>query len=71
MTGLPFLGHRANNLRALGRPFQVMGVRFGGALNWYPRRNLRAQFNLIYYDAERDTGDESGWIAQTRIQLSW
>lgn len=43
----------------------------GFALNWYPRRNLRAQFNLIYYDAERDAGDESGWIAQTRMQLSW
>lgn len=43
----------------------------GFALNWYPRRNLRAQLNLIYYDAERDTGDESGWIAQTRVQLSW
>ena len=43
----------------------------GLALNWYPRSNLRAQFNLIYYDAERDTGDETGWIAQTRVQLSW
>jgi phosphate-selective porin OprO/OprP len=43
----------------------------GFALNWYPRRNVRAQFNLIYYDAARDAGDENGWIAQTRIQLNW
>jgi len=43
----------------------------GFALNWYPRHNIRALFNLIYYDAERDTGDENGWIAQVRLQLTW
>lgn len=43
----------------------------GAALNWYPFLNTRLQFNLIYYDVERDTGDESGWIAQTRLQWNW
>jgi phosphate-selective porin OprO/OprP len=43
----------------------------GLALNFYPRRNFRAMFNVIYYDAERDHGDEEGWIAQTRIQFNW
>ena len=43
----------------------------GAALNWYPLLNTRLQFNLIYYDVERDTGDESGWIAQTRLQWNW
>ncbi len=43
----------------------------GVALNWYPRGNLRALFNLIYYDAERDAGDEDGLIAQARVQLTW
>jgi len=28
-------------------------------------------FNVIYYDAERDHGDEEGWIAQTRVQFNW
>lgn len=41
------------------------------ALNWYPLPKIRAMFNLVYYDAERDRGDENGWIAQTRIQLIW
>ncbi len=43
----------------------------GLALNFYPRRNFRAMFNVIYYDAERDHGDEEGWIAQTRVQFNW
>lgn len=43
----------------------------GAALNWYPRGNIRAMFNIIYYKAERDEGDEKGWIAQTRVQLNW
>jgi phosphate-selective porin OprO/OprP len=43
----------------------------GAALNWYPWEYLRAQFNLIYYDAQRDQGDETGWIVQARVQLSW
>lgn len=43
----------------------------GRALNFYPRRNFRAMFNVIYYDAERDHGDEEGWIAQTRVQFNW
>jgi len=43
----------------------------GLALNFYPRRNFRAMFNVIYYDAERDDGDEEGWIAQTRVQFNW
>jgi len=43
----------------------------GLALNFYPRRNVRAMFNVIYYDAERDHGDEEGWIAQTRVQFNW
>jgi len=43
----------------------------GLALNFYPRRNFRAMFNVIYYDAERDRGDEEGWIAQTRVQFNW
>jgi phosphate-selective porin OprO/OprP len=43
----------------------------GLALNFYPRRNFRAMLNVIYYDAERDRGDEEGWIAQTRIQFNW
>jgi phosphate-selective porin OprO/OprP len=44
---------------------------YGFALNWYPRQNLRGQFNVIYYDVERDSGEESGWIAQARFQYSW
>lgn len=43
----------------------------GFALNWYPRHNIRTMFNLIYYNAERDAGDETGWIAQTRLQLTF
>jgi phosphate-selective porin OprO/OprP len=43
----------------------------GLALNWYPRRNFRVQFNLIYYDVSRDMGDENGWIAQSRVQFNW
>ncbi len=43
----------------------------GLALNFYPRRNARAMLNVIYYDAERDYGDEKGWIAQTRVQFNW
>jgi phosphate-selective porin OprO/OprP len=43
----------------------------GLALNYYTRRKFRAMFNVIYYDAERDQGDEAGWIAQTRIQFNW
>jgi phosphate-selective porin OprO/OprP len=43
----------------------------GLALNYYTRRKFRAMFNVIYYDAERDHGDEAGWIAQTRIQFNW
>ena len=43
----------------------------GAALNWYPRGNIRAMFNVIYYKAERDEGDEKGWIAQTRVQMNW
>ena len=30
-----------------------------------------SMFNVIYYDAERDHGDEKGWIAQTRVQFNW
>ena len=43
----------------------------GLALNFYPHRNFRAMFNVIYYVAKRDSGDEEGWIAQTRVQLNW
>jgi phosphate-selective porin OprO/OprP len=43
----------------------------GVAINWYARRNIRVQFNLIYYDVKRDAGDENGWIAQTRFQWNW
>lgn len=44
---------------------------FGFALNFYLHQSIRAQFNLMRYNAERDLGDEKGWIAQTRVQLSW
>ena len=43
----------------------------GFALNWYPRSFFRGQVNLIYYSADRDSGNESGWIAQTRVQISF
>lgn len=43
----------------------------GLALNFYGRRGFRAMFNVIYYDAKRDVGDEEGWFAQGRAQLSW
>jgi len=36
-----------------------------------PLGNIRAMFNIIYYKAERDEGDEKGWIAQTRVHLNW
>tara|TARA_R110000823_G_scaffold171736_9_gene304173 strand:- start:9210 stop:10394 length:1185 start_codon:yes stop_codon:yes gene_type:complete len=41
----------------------------GLALNYYPRPNLRGQFNLIYVDAEDSSSD--GWLAQARIQVNW
>jgi phosphate-selective porin OprO/OprP len=43
----------------------------GLALNFYPQPNFRAMFNVIYYAAKRDNGDEEGWIAQTRVQFNW
>jgi phosphate-selective porin OprO/OprP len=43
----------------------------GLALNYYYRQNIRVMFNVIRYDAERDEGDEDGWIAQARIQYNW
>jgi phosphate-selective porin OprO/OprP len=43
----------------------------GVALNWYIHDKIRAQCNILYYDAQRDQGDERGWIAQTRLQIHW
>ncbi|MDX2460739.1 MAG: porin [Gammaproteobacteria bacterium] len=43
----------------------------GAALNFYFHKKMRAQFNVIYYDAQRDQGDERGWIAQTRLEIQW
>jgi phosphate-selective porin OprO/OprP len=43
----------------------------GLAINYYHRQNIRAMFNVLYYSADRDPGDEKGWIVQTRIQLNW
>ena len=43
----------------------------GLALNYYHRQNIRAMLNLLRYNADRDIGDQKGWILQTRVQLNW
>ena len=41
----------------------------GLALNYYPRPNLRGQFNLIHVSSDRP--DSDGWLVQVRLQFNW
>jgi phosphate-selective porin OprO/OprP len=43
----------------------------GMVLNYYTRRKFCAMLNVLYYDAQRDYGDEEGWIVQTRVRFNW
>lgn len=43
----------------------------GGAVNYYPRQNIRIQFNVIHVDTDETAGNEDSWIAQTRIQYNF
>jgi phosphate-selective porin OprO/OprP len=46
-------------------------LNIGGAVNYYPRQNVRIQVNLIHVDTDEIAGDEDSWIAQARVQYNF
>jgi len=45
-------------------------VNIGAALNYYPRPDLRLQFNLLRYRTDTVAGDDRGWILQAKLQFN-
>jgi phosphate-selective porin OprO/OprP len=45
-------------------------VNVGVALNYYPRPNLRFQFNVLRFRTDSVAGDDQGWILQAKVQFN-